>query len=118
MNLRYTDGYEIRLTRNEAEGRAWFAWSDEECAFILYGVTCSVGEYDIAAEAVKAALDWIKRICHIGCTIRVGAHTKDLDGLQPINLVVGFYEDLGFKVSMNQGTESVQMELNWLPKGN
>lgn len=77
----------------------------------LDGVTCGKGGLDLAANTLDLALAKIKEQAFFADTsIVTAASTSDLDGEQSIEAVVAFYEAHGFRVSDEQGGDSVFME--------
>lgn len=102
----------ITITDKEQTATAIYEWDQEDFSkVILDGVTCGKGGLDLAANALDLALAKIKEQAFFADTIIVtAASTSDLDGEQPIEDVVAFYEAHGFRVSDDQGGDSVFME--------
>ncbi len=95
---------------------AYWDWEEKDGSasfgkIFLAGVTCGKGQLDLAALALSSALKKIAdQAFFAGTTITAAAHTRDLDGEQSIEDVVAFYEAHGFRVSDEQGGDSVFME--------
>lgn len=102
----------ITITDKEQTATAIYEWDQEDFSkVILDGVTCGKGGIDLASSALNIALAKIKDQTFFADSIIVtAASTSDLDGEQPIETVVAFFEAQGFRVSDEQGGDSVFME--------
>lgn len=114
ITITHTD--DQMTTAQVASATAHWDWAEKDGQpsfgkIILDGVTCGKGGLDLAANILDLALAKIKEQAFFADTIIVtAASTSDLDGVQSIEAVVAFYEAHGFRVSDEQGGDSVFME--------